>query len=87
MLENIELYVQDKNESHASSGVYSIEQNKWVKKPEKYKLSTSNLKKAEKNAEKWADKIDKLIDRYYPDAIESEKEKILNGLENTFDDN
>jgi hypothetical protein len=81
----VELYVQDKNEPHASSGVYSIEQNKWVQKPEKSKLSTSNLKKAEKNAEKWADKIDKLIDRYYPDAIESEKEKILNGLENTFD--
>lgn len=82
----VELYVQDKNESHASSGVYSIEQNKWIQKPEKSKLSTSNLKKAEKSAEKLADEIDTLIDRYSSDAIESEKERILKNLENTFDD-
>lgn len=82
----VELYVQDKNEPHASSGVYSIEQNKWVQKPEKSNLNTSNLNKAEKNAERWADKIDNLIDRYYPDAIESEKERILNGLDSTFND-
>ena len=82
----VELYVQDKNEPHTSSGIYSLEKNDWVVKPERKKPTKSNLKKAEKNAEKWMDKIDSLLDRYYPDIIESQKEEILNRLDDVFSD-
>ena len=80
----VELYVQDKNEPHSSSGIYSLEKNDWLVKPERKEPTTKNLNQAEKDAEKWMDKIDSLIDRYYPDEIESEKERILKKLDNTF---
>ena len=31
----IEVYVQDKNEPHASTGVYSLEKNEWKVKPQR----------------------------------------------------
>lgn len=80
----IEVYVQDKNEPHISSGIYSIEKNDWVKKPKKKKPSYKNLKNAEKDAERWMEKIDSLIDNYDSNAIESKKEKILSNLDDTF---
>ena len=81
----VELYVQDKNEKHSSSGIYSIEENKWLIKPEKVSIDKTNLNDANKKAEKWAEKIDSLIDKYSKDSIESNKERILKQLENTFD--
>lgn len=82
----VEVYVQDKNEPHASSGVYSLEKNKWVIKPEKQSLDKKELKQAEKKAETWANKIDALLTRYHPDKTESEKENILNNLDDVFSD-
>ena len=61
----VELYVQDKNEPHSSSGIYSLEKNDWIVKPERKEPTKKNLNQAEKDAEKWMDKIDSLIDRYY----------------------
>lgn len=82
----VELYVQDKNEPHASTGVYSLEKNKWLEKPKKISPTKSNLKKAEKQATVWEKKLDKLMARYYPDKTESEKETILNDLDDAFSD-
>lgn len=82
----VEVYVQDKNEPHASSGVYSLEKNKWVIKPEKQSVDKKELKQAEKKAETWANKIDALLTRYHPDKTESEKENILNDLDDVFSD-
>lgn len=82
----VEVYVQDKNEPHTSSGVYSLEKNKWVIKPEKQSVDKKELKQAEKKAETWANKIDALLTRYHPDKTESEKEKILNDLDDVFSD-
>ena len=82
----VELYVQDKNEKHNSSGVYSLEKNEWIEKPQKKEPTKSNLRKAEQNAESWIEKIDKIMNRYYPDATDSEKENILNKLDSTFND-
>ena len=82
----VEVYVQDKNEPHASSGIYSLEKNKWVIKPEKQSVDKKELKQAEKKAETWANKIDALLTRYHPDKTESEKEKILNDLDDVFSD-
>jgi len=83
----VEVYVQDKNESHASSGVYSLEKDKWIEKPEKKKNpKKKDLEKAGKNASEWMNKLDKLMSRYYPDKTDSEKERILNDLDDAFDD-
>ena len=82
----VELYVQDKSEPHASSGVYSLETNKWLIKPQRKAPSKTNLNAAEKDAESWIDKIDNLIDRYYPDLTDGQKEDVLRDLDKTFDD-
>ena len=82
----VELYVQDKNEPHASTGVYSLEKNEWIVKPKKQTINNKVLKQAEKKAETWADKIDSLLNRYYPDSSDTEKENILNDLDNMFTD-
>lgn len=83
----VEVYVQDKNEPHASSGVYSLESDKWLEKPEKKKNpKKKDLETAERNASKWMNKIDSLMSRYYPDKTDSEKEAILDDLDDIFDD-
>ena len=44
---DVELYVEDSNESAISSGVYSLEKNEWVKEPSKEDMelhSTSEIK-------------------------------------------
>lgn len=33
----VELYAQDVNEPHASSGVYSVENDEWIEKPKKFR--------------------------------------------------
>jgi len=41
----VEVYVQDVNEKHASSGVYSLDKNEWITKPERDKLAKSKINK------------------------------------------
>ena len=41
----VELYVQDENEEHSASGVYSLEKDKWVKEPERDELMAVKLDK------------------------------------------
>ena len=47
---DVEIYVEDERESHKSSGVYSILNNKWNKQPKKY-LSTIDFAAARQKAE------------------------------------
>lgn len=39
----VELYVQDTNEEHVSSGIYSLEKNEWLVEPDPAKVSTENI--------------------------------------------
>ena len=39
----VELYVQDSSEIHASSGVYSVDKDKWLVKPNKSKLNMDDV--------------------------------------------
>lgn len=58
----VELYVQDKNEKHSSSGVYSLEKNKWIVEPNRDDFMSSKLNKdmiVNKSA-KFIDEIDEL---------------------------
>ena len=57
---DIELYVQNEDELHFSSGVYSILENEWISKPkrESTEIDFESIKTKVKN---WMDKIDNLI--------------------------
>jgi hypothetical protein len=56
----VELYVQDVNEEHASSGVYSVLNNEWVVEPSQKKETIDSNQILEKG-EYFAKKIDALI--------------------------
>lgn len=57
---DVEIYVQDVNELHISSGVYSILHNKWIIEPKKNEVKIDDRKIIEK-AEEFMDKIDELV--------------------------
>ena len=57
---DVEVYVQDVNEEHISSGVYSILHNKWIIEPEKDNPNIDDRKILEKG-EEFGKKIDHLL--------------------------
>jgi hypothetical protein len=57
---DVEVYVQDINEEHVSSGVYSILHNKWIVTPEKTNPKIDDRKIIEKGDE-FSKKIDDLL--------------------------
>ena len=57
---DVELYVQDSNEKHLSTGVYSILNNKWIIEPKKGKEFIDDRTIMEKGQE-YAELIDSLI--------------------------
>ena len=83
----VELYVQDKNEEHTSSGVYSLEKNEWVKEPEKetfenVKMNTKFIKQKTKDL---IDKIDDLSDRIEKETDEHKLEVLSRCVKAVFD--
>jgi predicted nucleotidyltransferase len=74
---DVELYAQDTEEVHYSSGVYSIMNDEWISKPKKFKNEVDQqvLKTKVKS---WTDKINS--------TIESESEEDDNKLLNTLKD-
>lgn len=80
----IELYVEDSNDAANSSGVYSIEKNKWIVEPEPFDDNEFDEQYVKKIAAKLmtqvdelSDMIDKTDDEYKIDAL-SKKVKRLN---------
>jgi predicted nucleotidyltransferase len=73
----VEIYPQDSSEEHVSSGVYSIDQEKWIVKPEKFQKEP-NLKSANKKFQ--------MLKREISSAVESEDlksvERLLKKLRN-----
>ncbi len=60
----VELYVQDIDEGHVSSGVYSIINDEWVVEPSK-KSESINVNKIIQKSKKFTNQIDKLMDSDY----------------------
>ena len=82
----IEVYVQDKNEPHASTGVYSLEKNEWKIKPQILKsIDNKQLQSIAKRATSYATKIDNLSN-YKDNLTDGAKEKISNKLDSIFQD-
>jgi predicted nucleotidyltransferase len=67
----VEIYPQDSSEEHVSSGVYSIDQEKWIIKPEKFQKEP-NLNSANKKFQ--------MLKREISSAIESEDIKSVERL-------
>ena len=62
----VEVYVQDANEPHASSGVYSIDRDEWITEPDREKLRAGKVDKRHirEMVSTYMNKIDNLIDIY-----------------------
>ena len=62
----VELYVQDSNEKHSSTGVYSLNKNEWITEPNRASLKNSKINKAliKNKVSEFMDKIDKIDDIY-----------------------
>lgn len=62
----VEVYVQDSNEPHASSGVYSIDRDEWITEPDMNKIRSGkvNKKHIREMVSTYMNKIDCLIDIY-----------------------
>lgn len=63
---DVELYAQDTEEVHTSSGVYSVMNDEWVKVPEKMKF-TIDKKVLQDKIKCWIDKIDKSVETDSPE--------------------
>lgn len=73
---DVELYVQDKDEEHTASGIYSIMENEWIKIPKAVKpnIDKDTLKSKVKN---WIEKIDNIIKGLKGDKLSIDKVKKL----------
>ena len=85
----VEVYVQDVNKEHTSSGVYSLEKNEWVIEPEREKLSKKkvNKERIKKTVSQYTEKIDKLVDdSKNTDGDEYKMRKAYEGAQKLFDE-
>lgn len=66
---DVELYAQDENESHFSSGEYSVLFNEWITEPKKDKteIDTDLIKK---KSEQWMSQIDTVIENAKDEPLE-----------------
>jgi len=67
--------MQDLNEVHMSTGVYSILYDTWINKPEKETIEI-NKSSIEKKSKKWMDMIDTLSDDISDDELKVKLDKI-----------
>ena len=66
----VELYIQDSNEPHVANGIYSLMEDRWLKRPTNYKLNIDH-KLVKEKAANLMDDIDDAYDLY------AEKEYLL----------
>ena len=62
----VEVYVQDSKEKHSSTGVYSLDKDKWITEPNRKSLKSSKINTGliKKKVSEFMDKIDKIDDIY-----------------------
>lgn len=85
----VEVYVQDVNKEHTSSGVYSLEKNEWVIEPEREKLSKKkvNKERIKKTVSQYTEKIDKLVnDSKNTNGDEYKMRKVYEDAQQLFDE-
>lgn len=84
----VEVYVQDKNEKHTASGIYSLEKNKWIKEPdiENFDENDYDDDVVKNKVSEYTKKIDDLLNDFDSKTIESDIEDIYNKAISLFDD-
>jgi hypothetical protein len=83
----VELYVQDINEEHTASGIYSLYKNEWIKEPERDELMSVKLDKPSiKNKTiKFVKEIDKLDTSFKKEKDEHKIETLSDKIKATWD--
>ena len=73
----IEIYVQDTNEEHYSTGVYSVKNNKWLVEPKRQepKVNTDMVKRKIRS---FVDQIERVEDEYDDKNFEDAYENLIN---------
>ncbi len=89
----VELYVQDINEEHDSSGVYSLDRDVWLVEPDRDVLATSKVNKQfiKNKVSEYVNQIDKLIylykknknDEYKLEKISKKANKLWDEIKNS----
>lgn len=77
---DVELYVQDVNEKHESTGVYSVLNNKWIVEPKKGSKKI-DAKKILNKADYFMNIIDDLVNKSKKKDVSVETEKIRKKIE------
>lgn len=83
----VELYVQDKNEEHTSTGIYSLEKNEWITEPEKETFENVKLNKKfiKQKSVDLIEKIDSLSDKIDKETDEHKLEVLSRCVKSIFD--
>jgi len=71
----VELYIQDMNEPHMSTGVYSILYDEWLERPEPKEVKIDK-KKIEDKSQQWMDIIDNTIEDLKVSDLENSVENL-----------
>lgn len=72
---DVELYVQDENEEHTSTGVYSVMNDEWIVKPKK-ETKKIDINFIKKKSENWMKEIDSVIELSKGESLEDAKKLI-----------
>lgn len=72
---DVELYVQDTEESHFSTGVYSVLYNKWIAEPSQEDV-TIDENKIKQKVDQWMDIIDTTMDNAEDEELDDALEMI-----------
>ena len=83
----IEVYVQDVNEKHAASGIYSLEKNEWVKKPNRKNFSDDDYEDdvVKETVSDYMNQIDDVIEKFEKTNDNHQIEKIYDEANEIFD--
>ena len=84
----VEVYVQDTKEKHSSTGVYSLDRDKWIVEPEREKLSGAKINKSliKNKVADYIDKIEELLTIYKTADDDYKIRKVSERADKLFDD-
>ena len=80
----LEIFVETENSSRVSNGVYSVKNNKWVKKPVHEDIPEYDKAALDKLVDKWEAKCKTLLDDVKADKLDNEK-PVIKLLEEIYD--
>jgi hypothetical protein len=83
----IEVYVQDKDEKHAASGIYSLEKDKWLKKPDRKNFSDDDYEDdiVKKTVSEYMNQVDDIIEKFEKTEDMHQIEEIYDEANEVFD--